>query len=102
MKDLWKLLISAQNSPSGIPDEIIKEKEEDLIKQVENKTEKIKFLEKMIGEKKIDPEERKEKKNSSERTSKRKEKKHKRSRSRSYSPRSRSRSRKRRHKKHNY
>ncbi len=107
MKDLWKLLISAQNSPNGIPDEIIKEKEDDLKKQVENKSEKIKFLEKMIGDKKTkeNPAEeveiqKKDKRNSNERNKKKKEKKRRHSRSRSASSRSRSRSRKRHRKDH--
>ncbi len=106
MKDLWKLLISAQNSPNGIPDEIIKEKEDDLKKQVENKSEKIKFLEKMIGDKKTKENkeelviEKKYQRNSNERNKKKTEKKRRHSRSRSASSRSRSRSRKRHRKDH--
>lgn len=51
MIDLWSLLIQAQNSESGIPEVLLKEKEEELKAKSEKNLEKVKFLEKMLGEK---------------------------------------------------
>lgn len=51
MKELWSLLIQAQNSESGIPEVLLKEKEEELRANSERNLEKVKFLEKMLGEK---------------------------------------------------
>jgi len=51
MKELWGLLIQAQNSENGIPEVLLKEKEEELKLKSEKNLEKVKFLEKMLGEK---------------------------------------------------
>ena len=51
MTDLWSILIQAQNSESGIPEFLLKEKEEELKAKSEKNIEKVKFLEKMLGEK---------------------------------------------------
>ena len=51
MNDLWCLLIQAQNSENGIPEVLLKEKEEELKVKSEKNLEKVKFLEKMLGEK---------------------------------------------------
>ena len=53
MKDLWCLLIQAQISENGIPEVLLKEKEEELKVKTEKNLEKVKFLEKMLGEKEI-------------------------------------------------
>lgn len=49
MLQLWKLLLSAQDSPNGIPLEIIEDQEEQLRLQSESKHEKLKFLENILG-----------------------------------------------------
>jgi len=54
MKDLWNLLLSAQACAGGIPENLIKEKEEELKKQSDFKFEKLRYLEKMLGEEKND------------------------------------------------
>ena len=58
MTDLWILLISAQNSENGIvihilikPEDIIKEKKEEIRIKTEQKMDKLKFLEKMLDKK---------------------------------------------------
>ena len=44
MQEFWKILISAQKTPDGIPRELIEEKKEEIIKQTEKQKEKLKFL----------------------------------------------------------
>ena len=54
MKDFWKLLISAQKTPDGIPRELIEEKKKEIIQNAEKQKEKMKFLEDLL--KKNEPE----------------------------------------------
>jgi hypothetical protein len=51
MKDLWSLLIDAQNSETGLPEVLLKEKESELKAKSEKNIEKVLFLEKMLKEK---------------------------------------------------
>lgn len=44
MQEFWKILISAQKTPDGIPRELIEEKKEEIIKQTKKQKEKLKFL----------------------------------------------------------
>ena len=53
MEEFWKILISAQNTINGIPDELIEEKKKEIIKDVHNKYKKMKFLDDLIGKKEI-------------------------------------------------
>ena len=50
MTELWNLLLSAQKSENGIPEQLIKEKKEEIKKDNINKQTKIKFLETMLGD----------------------------------------------------
>ena len=53
MEELWKILISAQNTINGIPEELIEEKKKEIIQDVHNKYKKMKFLDDLIGKKDI-------------------------------------------------
>lgn len=50
MQDFWKLLISAQSTTDGIPDELIKEKKEELLISIQKRKERIKFLDDYFAE----------------------------------------------------
>ena len=78
MKDLWKLLISAQNAKDGIPRELIEEKKKEIIDKNNKQQVKIKFLDELL-KKEGDYEERRD------RMKDRKERYRNRSRSRSRS-----------------
>ena len=53
MEEFWKILISAQNTINGIPEELIEEKKKEIIQDVQNKYKKMKFLDDLIGKKDI-------------------------------------------------
>ena len=49
MQDFWKLLISAQKTPDGIPRELIEEKKEEIIQQTQKQKQKLKFLDDLLN-----------------------------------------------------
>lgn len=49
MQDFWKLLISAQKTPDGIPRELIEEKKQEIIQQTQRQKQKLKFLDDLLN-----------------------------------------------------